>query len=105
MKTREWVLISALDLLLVACILLTLGPGSALGLSLIAQTVTAAVALLLGALLTAYSLTLLCLLRKPERSASWLDKLALSAALLTGLIPLAFLIWICIQRLKALAIK
>ncbi len=100
MKTGEWALINVLDLLLVSCILLTLGPGSSVGLSVIAQTVTGALSLLLGAALAVYSLTLLCLLRKPQRSASWLYKIGLSAALFTGLIPVAFFIWMCIERLK-----
>jgi len=105
MERREQILTETLQIVVVVCILLTLGPGGWLGLSDVAQAVTGVMALLLGVFLTAYSFTLLRQLRKPGRCASLSDRLSLSVMMLTGLIPVALFIWTCLVRFKVLVVK
>jgi len=102
MERRERILTGTLQIVVVVCILLTLGSGEWLGLGYIAEVITGVMALLLGVFLSAYCFTLLRQFRKQGRCVSRSDKVHLYISLLTGLMPLAFLIWVwvLVERFK-----
>ena len=102
MERREQIVTETLQIVVVVCILLTLGSGEWLGLGYVAEVVTGVMALLLGVFLSVYCLTLLRRCRKQGRCLCWSDKILLWISLLTGLMPAVFLIavWMLVETSK-----